>query len=216
MRESKDKMGELKKRFEMAMEKLAKMKLEDFASHNSPGGSTPKPTEPPKLTAPLASALPPAATKTPEQDVRDRDVKSLALTKTLTSGTADRDLRRISKIPSIFAQFRTENVSPPKDNMLGSEPSSASAIPGAQPKLILTADAIKDKLAGALAQKVSRKQMQLMQSQKIQKVEEVLPQYEHHLRQLDAQFQEFMEIACEKFEKLEEEKANKESLDDVE
>ena len=30
VRENKDKMGEMKKRFEMAMEKLGKMKLEDF------------------------------------------------------------------------------------------------------------------------------------------------------------------------------------------
>lgn len=36
VRESKEKMGEMKKRFEMAMEKVGKIKLEDFAVHRSP------------------------------------------------------------------------------------------------------------------------------------------------------------------------------------
>lgn len=33
MKENKDKMGEMKKKFELAMDKLGKVKLEDIASH---------------------------------------------------------------------------------------------------------------------------------------------------------------------------------------
>lgn len=46
VRENKDKMGEMKKRFEMAMEKLGKMKLEDFKIQKSPNIS-PQPSEGP-------------------------------------------------------------------------------------------------------------------------------------------------------------------------
>ena len=35
IKESKDKMGEMKKRFELAMDKLGKVKLEDLASMNA-------------------------------------------------------------------------------------------------------------------------------------------------------------------------------------
>ena len=111
----------------------------------------------------------------------------------------------MSKLPSLFAQYRTDNALA-KENILASEPSSAGQPPAGGVQL--TAEAIR----GVLAQKLSRKVVQKMQTEKMQKVEEVLPQFEFHLRGLDAQLQEFMEMACEKLEKLEEEKVGKDAL----
>lgn len=112
----------------------------------------------------------------------------------------------MSKIPSLFGKVRAEVArrQPEADNVLD----SPTGRPEGREPGKLTGEAIK----GLLAQKLSRKVMQKMQSEKLQKLEEVLPQFEHHLRQLDAEFQEFMELASEKLEKLDEDKVGKDAF----
>ena len=154
VRENKDKMGEMKKRFEMAMEKLGKMKLEDFRIGGSPEAS-------PTRSEPAGERQGPsrfgkrsgAARHSPDEQAGELDLQRAS-----TSGARRRTDLGMSKIPSLFAKLRTEAATRHPDHILDSP---KAKIEGDRSKL--TGEAIK----GLLAQKLSRKVMQRMQSEKL-------------------------------------------------